>query len=159
DTTGNTATTTRGVGAHQAHVLASSTWHKVTTCDQCHLVPATVNAVGHIDTPLPAELTWTGIATGTTWNGTTCSSYCHGQNQTGGGATAAVWTKVDGPQKQCNSCHGNPPPAPHPQNSACTTCHPDGGTGGTFVTPAQHIDGTLQVTMVHPAGYSAVTMH
>ncbi|HEY5946505.1 MAG TPA: CxxxxCH/CxxCH domain-containing protein, partial [Kofleriaceae bacterium] len=160
DTTGNTATTTRGVGAHQAHVLASSTWHKTTTCDQCHRVPTAVNSTGHIDTALPAELTWTGIAANSVFNGTTCSSYCHGSTLAAGGtATSPTWTKVDGTQKQCTSCHGNPPPLPHVQNNNCTSCHPDGGSGGTFTTPAQHIDGVLQVTAVHPAGYAMREMH
>jgi predicted CxxxxCH...CXXCH cytochrome family protein len=119
-----------------------------------------VNAVGHIDTPLPAEMTWTGLAMGSTWNGTTCTSYCHGSTLNGGGtATSPVWTKVDGTQKTCTACHGNPPPAPHPANNQCTTCHADGGTGGTFVTPSQHIDGTVQVSQVHPAGYNAREQH
>lgn len=160
DTGGNTTTTSRGVGAHQAHVLTGSTWHKDTTCDQCHRVPAQVSSTGHIDTPLPAELTWTGIAVGSVWNGTTCTSYCHGSTLAAGGtATSPTWTKVDGTQKQCTSCHGNPPPAPHPQNTNCTSCHPDGGTGGTFTTPAQHIDGVLQVTAVHPPGYAMRENH
>ena len=73
----------------------------------------------------------------------------------GGNATSPLWTKVDGSQKQCTSCHGNPPPAPNPQDPACQTCHQDAGAGGTFVTPSQHIDGTLQVTSVHPPGYNA----
>ena len=160
DTVGNTATTTRGVGAHQAHVLTSSTWHAVTTCDQCHRVPTTVSSAGHLDTALPAELTWSGLATGSTWTGTTCTSKCHGSDLNAGGtATSPLWTKVDGTQNQCTSCHGNPPPLPHPQSSSCTTCHPNGGTGGTFTNPAQHIDGVLQVTMVHPPGYGAREMH
>ncbi len=166
DTVGNTVTTARGVGAHQAHLLTTSTWHKVTTCDQCHKVPATIGAPGHNDTPLPAELTFTGLAaqlTGAAYNtsNSTCTnSYCHGASLAAGGtATAPIWTKVDGTQKQCTSCHGNPPPAPHPQNTACTSCHADGGTNGVFVTPAQHIDGTLQVASVHPAGYSAREVH
>ena len=160
DTAGNTATTTRGVGAHQAHLVTTSTTHKLVTCGQCHTVPTALASVGHVDTPLPAELKFTGLAAGSTWNGSTCTSYCHGSTLAAGGATTTpLWTKVDGTQKQCTSCHGNPPPAPHPQNTACQSCHPNAGANGTFTTPAQHVDGTLQVTMVHPIGYNAREMH
>jgi predicted CxxxxCH...CXXCH cytochrome family protein len=151
DTSGATATTTRGVGAHQAHTL-SANWHRTVQCNECHVVPTSVGSAGHIDTPLPAELVFSGIGKTSTWNGSTCTSYCHG-------AAAPIWTKVDGSQKQCTSCHGNPPPAPHPNDSNCSNCHPDGGTGGTFSQPAQHIDGTLQVTSVHPPGYAQANQH
>src|SRR4029078_5117692 len=73
--------------------------------------------------------------------------------------TQPVWTRVDGTQKQCTSCHGAPPPAPHPQNTACEACHADAGPSLTIKTPTQHIDGTVQVTSVHPPGYSAREMH
>ena len=164
DSTGTgSATTLRGVGAHQAH-LQTSTWHQTVTCGECHVVPATVSSVGHIDHPLPATMSFSGLASGTTWNGSSCAAYCHGSTLSSGGgtATAPVWTKVDGTQSQCTSCHGNPPPAPHPANASdCGTCHGDvkAGSPTTFTNAAQHIDGTVQVTSVHPAGYNDVTMH
>jgi predicted CxxxxCH...CXXCH cytochrome family protein len=125
-----------------------------------HAVPQGADG-GHIDTPLPAELTFSGIAQGSTWNGSDCASYCHGAAITdpGGNAKRPLWTKVDGTQKQCTSCHGNPPAAPHPNDPDCTKCHASGGTGGTFTNGALHIDGTLQVTSVHPPGYNAREMH
>ena len=160
DTAGNSLTTVRGVGAHQTHLVTTSITHKLVTCNQCHTVPTTLSSIGHIDTPLPAELKFTGLAAGSTFNGSTCTSYCHGSTlAAGGAATTPLWTKVDGTQKQCTSCHGNPPPLPHPANSACQSCHPNAGANSTFTNPAQHIDGTLQVTMVHPAGYSAREIH
>jgi predicted CxxxxCH...CXXCH cytochrome family protein len=70
-----------------------------------------------------------------------------------------VWTRVDGTQKQCGSCHGAPPPAPHPHDPACQNCHADAGPSLTIKTPAQHIDGTVQITSVHPAGYNAREKH
>jgi predicted CxxxxCH...CXXCH cytochrome family protein len=167
DSTGTgSATTLRGVGAHQAHLTANPTWHAPVTCGECHVVFSQVSQAGHIDHPLPATMTFTGLAQGTTWNGSTCSAYCHGSTLASGGgaATAPVWTKVDGTQSQCTSCHGNPPPAPHPQGTSvsdCGSCHADvvKGSPTTFATPSQHIDGTVQVTNVHPAGYNLVTAH
>ncbi|MCX5741836.1 MAG: CxxxxCH/CxxCH domain-containing protein, partial [Proteobacteria bacterium] len=161
DTTNGSATTLRGVGAHQAHVVTGSTWHADVTCAQCHVVPSSTTSVGHIDTALPAEVMFTGIATGT-WNGSTCSSYCHGSTLGAGGtATLPLWTKVDGTQSTCSSCHGLPPPAPHPAATNCEGCHPDAGANHTITTPAQHIDGVTQVTAGanHPTGYAQVTMH
>jgi len=166
DTTGGTQTTLRGVGAHQAHLATGSTWHRDVACNACHRIPATVDSVGHRDTPLPAEVMFSGIGAGGTWNGASCASYCHGSSletsagtPAGGTATSPVWTRVDGTQKQCGSCHGAPPPAPHPQDPACQNCHADAGPNGTIKTPAQHIDGTVQITAVHPAGYSAREKH
>lgn len=168
DTTGGTATTLRGVGAHQAHLATGATWHRDIACSECHAVPATVSSVGHIDTPLPAELRFTGVGAGGTWNGANCTSYCHGTTlktsagtPAGGTATSPVWTRVDGTQKQCTSCHGSPPPAPHPASTACDSCHADAGPNQTIKTPSQHIDGTVQVTAgsTHPPGYSAREMH
>jgi len=168
DTAGNTATTLRGVGAHQAHVVTGANWHRDIACGECHLVPATRDSVGHIDTPLPAEVIFSGIGGGGTWNGANCSSYCHGTTlkasagtPAGGTVTSPVWTKVDGTQKLCTSCHGSPPPAPHPANNACDSCHMDAGPNQTIKTPAMHIDGTVQVTAGsnHPAGYNAREQH
>ncbi|MFW5741323.1 MAG: CxxxxCH/CxxCH domain c-type cytochrome, partial [Myxococcota bacterium] len=54
--------------------------------------------------------------------------YCHGgwseaSNPSGGNVTAPIWTQVDGSQVSCASCHGFPPPAPHPASSECASCH------------------------------------
>ncbi|MBL8619642.1 MAG: CxxxxCH/CxxCH domain-containing protein [Myxococcales bacterium] len=163
DTSNGTATTLRGVGAHRSH-LGTSTWHAEVTCATCHRVPTTVGAVGHRDTALPAELTFTGRAVGTAWNGSTCTnSYCHGATlAAGGSATAPLWTRVNGTQATCTSCHGAPPPAPHVQDSNCMNCHaPVAGPGISIAAAgaAQHIDGTLQVTAVHPAGWRMGNAH
>ena len=164
DTTNGSSTSLRGVGAHRAHLTAAN-WHAPVTCANCHRVPTTVGQAGHRDTPLPAELTFTGLGAGTTWNGTTCSnSYCHGATQPdpGGTARTPTWTRVDGSQRQCTSCHGAPPAAPHPQDSNCSSCHAPVAGSGISIDPAgaaMHIDGTLQVTAVHPAGWRMGNMH
>src|SRR5512133_806304 len=71
---GVTATTARPVGAHQAHLVASPAWHRAVDCGDCHVVPATVDAPGHIDGDGVAEVTFSARAGGTasSWNGTSC---------------------------------------------------------------------------------------
>jgi len=152
DTTGGNATTLTTVGAHQAHLLASSNLSAPVACAECHVRPTATTDAGHIDAA-PAELTFGSLAKagGATpaWNRTagTCSAtYCHGATLGAGGAvTTPVWTKVDGTQDTCTSCHGNPPPAPHVTNSNCGLCHSATATGGAITTPAKHINGTVDV--------------
>lgn len=150
DTTGNTAVTARGVGAHRQH-LGTSNWHQEIACDACHRIPGSTETVGHIDTPLPAELTFAPIAgVNTNFNGTSCSNnYCHGSSLDGGAISAPIWTQLDGTQIQCDSCHGNPPPAPHPVDDDCGKCH-DTMTAGSpqlgITNAALHINGSLNVS-------------
>ncbi|MEI8259121.1 MAG: CxxxxCH/CxxCH domain-containing protein, partial [Deltaproteobacteria bacterium] len=152
DTAGHTAVTARGVGAHQNH-LAASTWHAQISCTQCHAVPATLTAAGHIDTPLPAELTWGPIAMADgampSFNGTTCTgSYCHGTTlQPGGTDMTPAWTIVDGSQAYCGSCHGLPPGGTHPSGRQCQICHSATmRTAFAFANPALHINGIVDVS-------------
>ena len=149
DLAGNTATTARGVGAHRSHLQASG-WHLEVACGDCHKVPATVSALGHMDSPQPAELTFSARAGNTSWDGATCSgSACHGADLNAGGTnTAPTWTVVDGSQAACGTCHGAPPPAPHPQSTNCGLCHPNMANGSpVFVSPQTHIDGNLDVDL------------
>ncbi len=158
DTIGNTETTDRGVGAHASH-LKSSTWHKVIACEACHVVPTHQSDVGHNDTVWPAELTWGPLAKNDeatpSFDGatTTCSGvYCHGATLVPGGSnTTPDWTTVDGTQGSCGTCHGLPPQAPHPQNTACLTCHPTITDAFTFTAPERHIDGRVDL-ISGPAG-------
>ncbi|NOY91663.1 MAG: CxxxxCH/CxxCH domain-containing protein [Deltaproteobacteria bacterium] len=163
DTTGNTATAVRGVGAHRSH-LGTSGWHKEVVCTDCHLVPASVTATGHIDTALPAELTWGALATADgatpTFSGTSCSVYCHGQTlQPGGTNITPTWTTVNGSQAACGTCHGLPPGGTHVTVTDCSMCHPTTNASGTIIQPAIHINGTVELVSNHPAGWSAPTSH
>lgn len=150
DTKGNQGTEHISVGAHQTHLKA--TLSKPLYCDQCHKVPSSVDEKGHIDEP-PAEIVF-GTLAGTmgaqpAWdhNTATCSGvYCHGATLKGGTVSAPKWTQVDGFQAKCGSCHGIPPPSPHPQSSQCETCHTDTvGVGQKIINPDNHIDGKVQV--------------
>lgn len=146
-TAGLMETTATQVGAHRAHLQAASTWRRAIACSDCHSVPAEVGSAGHMDGDGKAELMFSAIAgTGAMWNGTTCTTQCHGSAALGGSRPVPVWTTVDGTQSTCGSCHGAPPPAPHPADNNCAKCHPTMEEGSlTFRDPASHIDGKVDV--------------
>ncbi|HEU4730168.1 MAG TPA: CxxxxCH/CxxCH domain-containing protein [Kofleriaceae bacterium] len=152
---GATDTTSVAVGAHQAHLIASPSWHKPVECADCHVVPKAVGDPGHIDGDNKAELTFSMRAGGTasTWNGTTCSVACHGQAAWGGTNPTPTWTRVDGTQSACGSCHGAPPPPPHPAGSNCAACHPTMEENSlNFRDPASHINGVVDVVTTAATG-------
>jgi len=154
DTLGNTATTSPFVGAHQSHLNAGAMSLAI-ACDQCHAVPTDAT---HASTfPAPVALSWGTLASaaGVTpvWNGSpayTCTNYCHGATLPGGSLTKPNWTVVNGTQAACGTCHGVPPPSPHPAATLtqCSGCHsgtvnPDGTIN---VAGGLHIDGTVEIT-------------
>ncbi len=142
DRTGGTATTLPGVGAHQAHLLpGASALSLPIACSECHTVPTDLAHVGPTATT-PATLAWGPLASAGSATpsydaaSATCTNYCHGQTlrQGGGTNTRPVWTRVDGSQAACGSCHGSPPAddphylhaQPSQRNIACGVCHPAG---------------------------------
>jgi predicted CxxxxCH...CXXCH cytochrome family protein len=149
---GASDTSAVGVGAHQVHVLGGALKRPV-ACQECHVVPKELNDPGHIDHPLPAYVIWGDLAKSSgadpAWDhdGATCkNTYCHGATLGGGSLTAPKWTIVDGSQAKCGTCHGLPPPAPHPQSQICEDCHaPVAGPGQTLADPLRHADGKLDV--------------
>jgi predicted CxxxxCH...CXXCH cytochrome family protein len=155
DTRGNAVTTAAGVGAHQRHLVGGSIRGPV-ACTECHTVPGDL---AHASQPL--QLTWgplaTALNTSASFNASslTCANYCHGARLAGGSVTTPLWNKVDGSQAACGTCHGVPPPSPHPAVAggvtACAGCHagtvnPDGTIN---VTGGLHIDGVVQATGGH----------
>ncbi|MBW2730894.1 MAG: CxxxxCH/CxxCH domain-containing protein [Deltaproteobacteria bacterium] len=161
---GETATNNKAVGAHQAH-LGSSDWRAPMRCDDCHQVPKSYVDPGHLDTALPAELTFSPLSktdgAAPTWDGTSCSgTYCHGATLKGGRHTSPIWTLVDGSQVACSSCHGFPPAEPHPQSYTCADCHGAVvNSENTIITPNLHIDGKLQLENIHAEGYASGSLH
>ena len=168
DTHGKTATSELTVGAHSSH-LSDSEIRKAVACSDCHVVPTDVFSAGHIDAAT-ATVTFGALAKtlneNPVWDRTAakCSSaYCHGASLTawGGSNKTPQWTKVDGTQAACGTCHGAPPPAPHPQNSNCNQCH--GLTvlanGKIDIAGGKHIDGLLEVTGAHAAGWEVGSVH
>jgi predicted CxxxxCH...CXXCH cytochrome family protein len=138
------ATTTRAVGAHQAH-LAGGTLAAPVACSECHAVPA---AMAHSDGTV--QLAWGPLATARAAVPAfdpatlTCSNYCHGATLAAGGSNSTPsWTTVDGTQDACGTCHGSPPPAPHTANPDCGLCHV--GYTQTSVVVATHVNGVLDV--------------
>jgi len=126
DLAGNEFTTALGVGAHQAHLAGPSLLRAPLACSECHAVPATVDALGHIDSPLPAE-----VAPAIGWSRVTgtCGTWCHG-------SATPVWTQQGG--AACGTCHAVPPATPVHAGATvqtCSTCHPS----------ASHMDGDVDV--------------
>jgi len=154
---GSEETSEIGVGAHQAH-LHSGVIAQAVGCEQCHIIPKTVDDPGHQSEgpdDTHAEVTFGELASNNnlepSWNRETArctNSYCHGASLTGGNHIEPVWTRVDESQIDCDACHGNPPPSPHPQGvraSDCTSCHPDtvDQEGNIKVSNGKHINGTI----------------
>jgi predicted CxxxxCH...CXXCH cytochrome family protein len=167
DTTGATATTVAGVGAHKAHLVGTAgtpRWRTaVLACTECHAVPAindTAHATGVGTGTARALLTWGTLATGgatvvPAYATPTCSStYCHAPHaDTAAGLTLAPsWIGV-ATAAACGSCHGLPPiTAQHPTGAAaCATCHdgyansPTVASTSTAVSMANHINGVVNV--------------
>jgi predicted CxxxxCH...CXXCH cytochrome family protein len=144
-TKGETATTQRAVGAHQAHVN-KGTFSTPIACNECHIVPTSVaHSNGVVDIQW-GSLAKTGGVT-PAWNGTTCTgSYCHGNFTGGNTAAAPSWTTAG--TLACNSCHGLPPATPAHSNPslACSTCHGAGYSAtNQTVNKTTHINGVVDV--------------
>jgi predicted CxxxxCH...CXXCH cytochrome family protein len=139
-THGETATTTRAVGAHQLH-LAGGTLSEGVACGECHVVPTTFGAgTGH---PSGAVELLAGAGTFDPGTLTCANTYCHGNFQYGHAANAPVWTAPAA--DACGSCHGLPPASPHPQNTECERCHV--GYTATTVNRATHVNGQRDVEL------------
>ncbi len=150
-THGEASTSDRAVGAHQAH-LAGATLGTPVSCDDCHTVPTSLaHANGTVDLTFGALATAGGTFPAS-WNGATCSTYCHGATlQAGGSNTAPAWTGGSS-QAVCGACHAVPPPSPHPAVSSdltlCAACHPQTMTSAGALIPAsaggKHLDGVVE---------------
>jgi len=175
DLNGSTSTTSRGVGAHQRHLIgggASSGY--ILACSECHRVPSAVYVPGHVDTPGPAEVLISSGLGVTSSNGVSpqpsydpqtlscANTYCHGnwrvRKSTSpyqlwysdsvmvGANYTPVWTKGSA-DAACGECHGLPPTGhlPYPLTQ-CGICHIGIISGtGTILDKAKHINGKINV--------------
>ncbi len=153
---GQTATTDVGVGAHQQH-LAFGPAHEPIACETCHVVPTSKYQKGHLDAADErATVTFSGLAlannaTASAYDpkANTCSVYCHGNTlKSPGKDSKPLWTKVDGSQRGCDSCHGAPPPAPHPKDNNCKGCHAATmGEGMVITNRSMHVNGKVDIVL------------
>lgn len=145
----------RGNGAHEAHLLPSDEARPL-LCTECHLVPSELDSPGHIDTPYPVEVVFgkgpaDDFEAVPAFDETTQSckqTFCHGGyfvggRPSGGHTTEPKWTDVTGKPAECDACHGQPPPPPHPVVETCSDCHKNIDSSGNFLRPDLHVDGTV----------------
>ncbi|MCX6136575.1 MAG: hypothetical protein NTV54_03655 [Ignavibacteriales bacterium] len=134
---GDTVESVRGVGAHRKHLAGSL--GRTVRCQECHVVPATLYAQGHLDSNTPAEVymrdtianTVTAHGTQvphplyTSSTGSCASTYCHGNwtrrradspsqgmftdSVMAGAAFTPKWTGGSVDAACGTTCHTNPP--------------------------------------------------
>jgi predicted CxxxxCH...CXXCH cytochrome family protein len=157
---GVTDTLDPAVGAHQSH-LQEGPYRRPIACSECHVVPSTDDAPGHMDQPR-APVSFGPLASSggahPQWNPAqaTCSStYCHGTTLGAGGSNPTpAWTgafAVGSTTLACDACHAVPPPTStgHPSVTggvtACAGCHADTvNPDGTINTAGgKHINGVV----------------
>jgi predicted CxxxxCH...CXXCH cytochrome family protein len=139
DTDGDTLASNEEVGAHQEHMTGLTYTDELNStgnCNECHTVPGSVGAAGHIDSLRPAEVlqdsnqsyekaNLNGVTPTYTYAGNTCSVYCHGVDLpisgTGGGGSdkTPAWNDTaylsgtpsdnDDGSGDCEKCHDSPP--------------------------------------------------
>ncbi len=139
---GETSPQVLAVGVHRAH-LTSNDLRGPIPCGECHLVPTTIGAVGHLDSEQPAEVL---AAIGWDRPSASCTGYCHGD-------AAPVWNHAGDGEASCGTCHGLPPAGGvHTADmpiSACTTCHPSVDAIGAIIftspTTSEHLDGNVDL--------------
>jgi predicted CxxxxCH...CXXCH cytochrome family protein len=121
-------------------------------CGECHTVPSSPLSIGHAD-GLPAEVSLTGVGASDnrspSWDraSATCSdTWCHGPSPASVG-TSPSWTVAG--SLGCTSCHGAPPPAPHPQIADCSRCHASvvAQDDVTIADRNHHVDGVVDVAV------------
>lgn len=149
DLSGESFTSSRGVGAHRNHVVESE-FRVHMECSECHVRPDAVDSDGHVDGDLVAEVVFGELArtdeAEPVWNtdGLVCSgTYCHGATHAGGAMTTPQWNVVDGSQAFCGSCHGIPP---HDDFGPCNICHGNVVSADTLITDfgkTLHINGEI----------------
>lgn len=156
---GTESTPTSFDDAHRGHLLTQGR-AKPVACDACHIVPTAVFGPPHLDGDNVAEVVFGPLATAngalvSTYDAPTCSNVaCHGGDGANGGALVTpAWNVLDGSQVACGTCHGLPPPAPHPPRNDCVNCHSAlYAASGTFAGGSLHVDGEVEVDGVGCVG-------
>ncbi len=154
-----------GVGAHTIHLTGGAVSSGF-DCGTCHVVPTTFDVPGHVDSDLPAEVRFSGLALEDgavpVWDGNTktcLNTYCHGNwslpkaesnnpsrykdNTIDGNNASPNWT--DPGTATCGSCH-DLPPAGHKDNplSSCQGCHKGVvDKDGNIIDKTKHVNGKI----------------
>ena len=157
--------TNNGTSAHASHVTAGPL-SAALDCSECHPKPAKLVSPGHMDGVV--TITWGSLARvggAASWDPVagTCTVYCHGSAAKGGTNPKPSWTRVDGTQAACGTCHGLPPPV-HPalatgSNAAtCSACHPETvkPDGTVDAAGGRHVNGTVDGFRGHPSGWMTI---
>jgi len=167
DIDGNTMIGTRSVGVHTAHLDGASLTDGV-ECANCHIVPGSFDASGHVDSDLPAEVMFSNLAVlndaNPIWDTSaeSCSnSYCHGNwilskmesrfqnvysaDEMRGNNSSPQWT--DPATAPCGSCHDLPPAGHSPFDlSLCNVCHSTViDANGNIIDKSKHVNGKVNV--------------
>jgi hypothetical protein len=179
DASGNTSTSLITVGAHDSHLYNND--FGVVACENCHKIPTASNAADHFSHgPQPNivkldSLAIHGIATNASFDtstGTCASTYCHGNfefkksdapterqfaytsDKMTGNAKTVTWTKLDGSQAPCGSCHGTPDgfisPVGHIKLpiTECVACHSTVvNEKGEIIDKTRHINGQINYAL------------
>ena len=158
DLRGHTEPSAPGVGLHAIHLKGSATAGPL-GCVDCHQVPQTVTAVGHIDPDLRAEVTFGEKARGPAGSrerrgpptydakALLCSNvWCHAVD----GAQVKEWSWTAPTALACNACHGQPPTRtskglPHPVAQDCKGCHVSAFSPDGQLDPAKHPNGRVDL--------------
>jgi predicted CxxxxCH...CXXCH cytochrome family protein len=139
----------KGIGSHVQMRRTAIPTHQV-SCINCHKVPLSVWATGHIDGDDKADITFSAMATANgakpVWNGVTCSSvYCHGATLKGGDHKDPTWGDTGGSAKKCGACHtitGHDGDT----NADCSSCHPTSVDSKREILPTgTHINGVIDI--------------
>jgi predicted CxxxxCH...CXXCH cytochrome family protein len=157
----NVSPKVRGVGAHQKHVLGGSLGAPV-ACNECHTVPATLYAAGHLDATANAEVRFDSVSSNyrsnavyTASNVSCTNTYCHGNMPGGNVNTTITWTDTSATAVACGTCHGDVtkttlkekafPKSGHTfaaVTTDCSTCHGDVVNASlAIINPSRHING------------------
>ena len=107
--------------------------HAAFDCARCHEVPASWDAMGHLDAP-PADVRLLEPGSFDPIEKRCSEVDCHGATLQDASATnrAPTWRAGEG-QADCGTCHGIPPSS-H-ASDRCESCHPI----------ATHVDGVVQI--------------
>ncbi|HKU38091.1 MAG TPA: CxxxxCH/CxxCH domain-containing protein [Polyangiales bacterium] len=116
--------------SHERHRATLLT--REVTCAECHVVPDSASAPGHLDVgaTTPADVVFGARASArgqpASIEAQTCRGIaCHGAGLPDGSERALVWNAPAA--SSCSGCHGIPPRKDHPASDGCAslTCHGD----------------------------------